>query len=104
MPYRDLLLEIAMRCVLLLLLVPSVALAQARPDARRLSCEQARSVVLAYGAVVMSTGTYTYDRYVSGAQFCIRSQVTVPAWISTADNGQCFVGYLCQDRGKQSGR
>jgi len=92
--------EAAMKLVLiaLCLLVPTMAASQGRPDARRLSCAQATALVRSSGAVVIATGAYTYDRYVSGAQHCFRPQVTTPAWIGTADTGQCFVGYLCQDR------
>jgi hypothetical protein len=86
------------------LLVPSLAAAQGRPDALRLSCAQAQAVVLSQGAVVIGTGPYIYDRYVSGAQFCLRPQVTEPAWISTADTGQCFVGYVCRDRAPRFSR
>jgi hypothetical protein len=88
----------------LCLLVPSFAAAQGRPDALRLSCAQARAVVLSQGAAVIGTGPYNYDRYVSGAQFCFRPEVTEPAWVSTADTGQCFVGYVCRDRTQRFGR
>lgn len=82
----------------LCLLMPTLASAQPRLDSTRLSCGQVAAIVQSRGAVVIGTGPYIYDRYVSGAQFCIRPEITVPAWIGTADAAQCFVGYLCRDR------
>jgi hypothetical protein len=84
--------------VALCFLAPSIVVAQPRPDARRLSCAQAAALVQSAGAVVLTTGPYTYDRYVSSAQFCFRPEVPLPAWIATADTPECFVGYLCRDR------
>jgi hypothetical protein len=70
----------------------------ARPDTRAMTCEQARAFVRQQGAVVMSTGPYTYDRIVSGYGYCERGQET---WLTTAptrDNPKCRIGYLCKDR------
>lgn len=69
--------------------------AQRRPDARVLSCDQARSLVRQNGAVVMTTGRYTYDRYVADDRFCHFGEITEPAWIGTADTPSCRVGYRC---------
>src|SRR5215213_4591005 len=73
------------------------ALAQVGPSSRALTCEAARQIVASRGAVVLSTGPYAYDRYVSSSQFCVRGETTEPAWIPTADTPQCFVGYRCRD-------
>ena len=73
------------------------ALAQAGPVARSMSCQNARAIVASRGAVILSTGPYAYDRYVSGSQFCVRGETTEPAWVPTADTPQCFVGYRCRD-------
>jgi hypothetical protein len=82
----------------LCLVAPTIAFAQQRLDATRLPCGQVAALVQSRGAVVIGTGPYSYDRYVSGAQFCVRPEITVPAWIGTADAAQCFVGYLCRER------
>ena len=82
----------------LCLLIPTIASAQPRLDSTRLSCGQVAAIVQSRGAVVIGTGPYIYDRYVSGAQFCVRPEIIVPAWINTADTVQCFVGYQCRDR------
>lgn len=83
--------------IVMLLLVSSVADAQTRPDARNMNCGRASSLVHANGAIVLGTGPHTYDRYVSSVRFCPYPQVARPVWIATADEAQCFVGYLCAD-------
>jgi hypothetical protein len=79
----------------LLLLMGSEAWAQSRLVSTTLTCSRAAGLVASQGAGVLGTGTYTYDRYVSGSNFCVRSEPTMPAWVPTLDNPQCFVGYLC---------
>ena len=90
-----------MRSLLMPLLFPilvSNASAQTQFDARSVPCAQIAATVRGRGAVVINTGPYTYDRYVNGGQFCVRPEIAVPTWISTADTPQCFVGYVCRDR------
>jgi hypothetical protein len=88
------------RFVLALALLASVsdARAQQRPFAPSLPCRQVQQIVSANGAVVISTGQFTYDRYVSGAGFCQINESIEPAWIATRDTPQCPVGYLCRSR------
>ncbi|WEX11416.1 hypothetical protein [Chelativorans sp. AA-79] len=71
------------------------ALAQGRIDARRLSCGEARAIVAQNGAVVFTTGRYTYDRYVAGERFCPIGHIVEDAWIPTTDTESCNVGYKC---------
>ena len=52
----------------------------------------------------MSTGTYTYSCFVASVAACERGETTEPAWTSTADNPQCFVGYRCRDTDLDFGR
>ena len=51
-------------------LVSSVAYAQQRPMTPDLNCAAARQLVSRAGAIVLSTGPYTYDRYVRDRSFC----------------------------------
>jgi hypothetical protein len=81
---------------LALLAAASAAQAQSRPDTRRMSCVQARALVQARGAVVLSTGDNTYDRYVATQQSCNKDEITVPAYVRTTDYTGCHVGYTCQ--------
>lgn len=90
--------------VALCLLVPSTVAAQPRVEAQRLSCAQLAGIVRSSGAVIIGTGGFTFDRYVSSGQFCIRPEVPVPAWIAAADTAQCYVGSVCRERQPFLGR
>jgi hypothetical protein len=72
------------------------AVAQARPLSTAMSCAQASGLVNSGGGVVLSTGPFTYDRYVSSGRICGTSEITEPAWVPTSDTQQCFVGYRCR--------
>jgi hypothetical protein len=80
-----------------LLAVTTGAVAQPRPSTPQMSCRQAAGLVASRGAIVLGTGAYTYDRYVTDQRFCLRSEITVPEWVPTADTPQCFVGYRCKE-------
>ena len=77
-------------------LVSTGAIAQPRPSTVDLRCAQATAIVAARGAIVLSTGGSTYDRFVSDSRFCSFAQTTVPAWVPAIDTPQCFVGYRCK--------
>jgi hypothetical protein len=80
----------------LLLLMGSEAWSQGRPVSTTLTCARAAGLVASQGAVVLGTGVYTYDRYVRGPNFCVRSETAEAAWVPTVNNAQCFVGYQCR--------
>jgi hypothetical protein len=86
------------------LVLPSLAVAQTQIDGRSLPCGQLAAAVQARGSVVISTAPYTYDRYVTGGQHCVRPEIPVPTWIRTVDSPQCFIGYVCRDRPTFTGR
>ncbi|WP_246270725.1 hypothetical protein [Hongsoonwoonella zoysiae] len=67
----------------------------ARPDTRAMTCRQAQSLVERYGAVVMTTGKYTYFRFVSQRNYCDPWEVLRPKVAPTRDNPACIVGYAC---------
>jgi hypothetical protein len=71
----------------------TVAHAQGRrPDTRTMSCEQVQSLIGARGAVVMSTGQHTYDRYVTDRFQCMLSgEVAVRAYVPATDAARCPV-------------
>ena len=73
----------------------SDALAQSRPLTSRISCVQARSIVATQGAAVLNTSPLAYDRYVASAGSCSLGERTEAAWVPTADNPQCSIGYRC---------
>lgn len=84
--------------VCLALCTASPCLSQARPNTTAMSCKAAAGLVAGQGAVVLDTGPTTYDRYVLDEGFCNRSEVTKPAFVPTADNRECFIGYYCFPR------
>jgi hypothetical protein len=83
--------------VLIALSFASSAVAQNRPFTPSMTCDQTRGLVYARGAVVLGTGTYTYDRYVRDQSFCEINETIDPRYIPTRDTPQCFVGYVCRD-------
>ena len=81
----------------------SGVLAQSRPSTLQMSCNGARQLVASQGAVVLSTGPSTYDRYVAAVTQCIRGDTLDPAWVPTADALQCSIGYRCVQRATPRG-
>lgn len=63
----------------------------ARPDARKMSCHQTRALINEEGAVVITTGANTYERFVSSNRFCFHPEVRHVTYISTKDTSQCPV-------------
>jgi hypothetical protein len=80
---------------LILAQTATVAFAQSRPSTETMTCSQAQSFVASRGAVLMSTGPTTYDRFVSGRIGCSGNDVAEPAYVRTRDNPQCAL-YVCQ--------
>ena len=85
---------------LCLVLSATAALAQPRVSAPLTPCAAAAGLVQAHGAAVLGTGGATYDRFVSGGDFCVIGEVADPAWTPALDTPQCFVGYRCRPRFK----
>jgi hypothetical protein len=90
--------------VIMLMSIGSGVLAQGRPLSLQMSCNGARQLIASQGAVVLSTGPMTYDRYVSAVTQCVRGEILDPAWVPTADTRQCLIGYRCVERTRPSGR
>jgi hypothetical protein len=82
----------------LLLLAPSAA--AARPASYSMTCEEAQALVAANGAVVVSTGRYTYERFVAHVGFCVHGEIVDSAHAPTIDDPQCRIGYRCRDNPK----
>jgi len=79
-------------------LLISTSIAQARPDTRYMSCGQAQSLVQNRGAIILSTGAYTYDKYVKNHAYCNVSQVLQGAYVPTSDHRRCKIGYRCIEK------
>lgn len=76
--------------------VAGPAVAQQMIMTTSISCAAARQIVSTRGAIVLSTGETTYDRFVASQRFCQRDEINKPAWVPTADQRQCFIGYRCE--------
>ncbi len=78
-------------------LLASASIAEARPNTLAMSCGQAAATVARAGAIVLSTGAHTYDRFVAHNGFCLPGQHTRIAYVPTLDSPQCAIGYTCRD-------
>jgi len=76
-----------------LALVPQEA--AARPDAREMTCRQAQDLVRRSGAVVVTTGIFSYERFVSGKRWCENWETPRPATTRTSDAPKCAIGFKC---------
>lgn len=63
--------------------------AEARPDTRTLSCAQAKALVDREGAITLSTGDVTYQRFVAGSSQCRPLGVARTAYAPTRDDRNC---------------
>ena len=71
--------------------------AQPRPDTRRMTCGEVNAFVQQRGAVVMTTGRFTYQRFVAHRGFCDRWLTVKPEYAPTRDAPRCPVNYVCWD-------
>jgi hypothetical protein len=83
-------------CAILASSIPGTAMA--RPDTRKMTCQQAQEFVRRSGAVVMSTGRYTYERIVTNQSYCEYDEITWLMVAPTKDVPNCRVGYYCRTR------
>ncbi len=90
-PYRKLTAGLAV-----LVLLASTGAAVARPSTLNMNCRQAQSLVAQSGAIVMSTGPHTYDRFVAYPGYCMAAEYAYVGTAPTRDSGACQVGYVCR--------
>jgi len=62
-----------------------------RPNSTTMTCGQVQSMITQRGAVVLSTGQYTFDRYVANRSFCQHGEVLRRDYVPTRDNNRCYV-------------
>ncbi len=91
-----------MRPSLFAILVVSVSAgpvaAQPRLATPDMACAEAADLFARAGAIVLTTGPFTYARFVRDGGFCPLPETTRPAFEVTRDVPRCFVGYTCHDR------
>jgi hypothetical protein len=88
-------LRLSFTLALSLLTCPAMA---ARPSTLDMTCDQARNFVASHGAVVMTTGRFTFERFVAHAGYCMWDEYAAREWAPTRDASQCLVGYACRYR------
>ena len=76
---------------------------QPRPAMPEMICAEAAGLVARTGAIVLTTGPFTYARFVRDGGFCPLPEVPKPALEATRDVPRCFVGYTCHDRFTEGG-
>ncbi len=69
----------------------------ARPNTTTLSCAAAGALVARAGGIVLDTSSTTFDRFVHDRRFCLPDEALRPAFVSTRDTPQCFIGYTCYE-------
>ncbi len=84
----------ALLSVLSILLATDAAFAQ-RPSTLGMSCAQAKGVVAARGAAVLSTGRNTFERFVASPRACLPGEYAYTAYAPTRDASRCRLGYRC---------
>lgn len=77
------------------LLMAGDALAQ-RPYTPGMTCRQAQNLLGSRGAVVMSTGQHTYERFVVSGRYCEVAEWAYTAYAPTSDARNCPMGYVCK--------
>jgi len=70
----------------------------ARPNTLDMTCAEAAATVARAGAIVLSTGVHTYDRFVATGAYCLPLETTERALAPTIDTPYCQVGYRCKQR------
>jgi hypothetical protein len=63
----------------------------------RMSCAAARQLVTRQGAIVLRTSATTYNRFVVSRAYCMYTEITEPAFVPTANERHCFIGYTCRE-------
>ena len=90
--------------MILTALLAGTSIAQARPSTLSMSCGEAAATVADTGAIVLTTGQFTYNRFVAHAGFCLPGERVVPALAPTFDTEDCPLGYTCEPRARPHGR
>ena len=76
-------------------LIATAAMAQ-RPSTLAMTCDEANGLVASEGAVVLSTGRHTFNRFVAKAGFCSYGEYAYEGTAPTADARRCRIGYVCK--------
>lgn len=70
--------------------------AHVRVYSPQMSCAQVKEAVRANGAVIIYQSDMIYDRYVAHGGYCASGEITVGAYVQSADQASCYAGYVCR--------
>jgi hypothetical protein len=82
----------------LIVTLASSSTGEARPSTTTMSCGQAAATVAKAGAIVLTTGPGTYERFVASDAQCLPGEFAEAALAPTIDSPSCTVGYVCKQR------
>ena len=83
-------------CLPFIALLAMASIAEARPNTTAMSCGEAAATVARAGAIVLTTGEHTYERFVAASTFCLGGEIAESGIAPTADSKRCQVGYICR--------
>lgn len=89
--------------LVLVAFLATTSIAEARPNTAAMSCGEAAATVARAGAIVLTTGEHTYDRFVAASTFCLGGETTEPGIAPTLDSERCQVGYICRGAPRSNG-
>lgn len=83
-----------------ILLELSPAIAQSRPDVRKMSCAQVQDTIAKAGGIVLTTGNQTFERFVASRDNCMVGEIMRRDTVKAAD-GNCSVNRCKQRRSRR---
>ena len=84
------------RAGLFILLIGIGTVAFARPSTQSMSCHEAQALLASKGAVVMTTGPHTYERFLADDNYCMIAEYADAASAPTKDVRSCPLGFTCK--------
>jgi len=84
------------RAGLFILFIGIGTVAFARPSTQSMSCHEAQALLASKGAVVMTTGPHTYERFLADDNYCMIAEYADAASAPTKDVRSCPLGFTCK--------
>jgi hypothetical protein len=70
-------------------LMAAISAAEARQSTLSMTCAETVALVQSQGGIVLSTGEFTYDRYVADRRSCLVGEVARASYVPTSDLPRC---------------
>ncbi len=81
--------------LVLVVLIPSAAVAQPWPGTAAMTCAKAQAQVRALGATSLYTNPASFERFVSDRRSCPNQHRAEEAVVATKDTNECRIGLRC---------